>query len=93
MSKYGIRFNLAAIKKSDVAIPDIILGRMNKFKMLGCEVIIYILNQVGNGIYHVIKYFGNIKLGINRFFLNKKKNDLVMYIYNLINHYRWNSFW
>jgi hypothetical protein len=63
MSKYGIRFNSAAIEKSDAAIPDLILARMNELKMLGCEVIIYILNQVGDDIYHAIKYFGNVKLG------------------------------
>ncbi|CAF4787303.1 unnamed protein product, partial [Rotaria sp. Silwood2] len=37
MSKYGIRFNSAAIEKSDAAVPDIILARMNELKMLGCE--------------------------------------------------------
>jgi hypothetical protein len=63
MSKYGIRFNSAAIEKSDAAIPDLILARMNELKMLGCEVIIYILNQVGDDIYHAIKFFGNMKLG------------------------------
>jgi eukaryotic translation initiation factor 2C len=69
MSKYGIRFNSAAIEKSDAAVPDIILARMNELKMLGCEVIIYILNQVGDDIYHAIKFFGNIKLGKYRFFI------------------------
>jgi hypothetical protein len=63
MSKYGIRFSSAAIEKSDAAVPDIILARMNELKLLGCEVIIYILNQVGDDIYHVIKFFGNVKLG------------------------------
>lgn len=68
MAKYGIRFSSAAIEKSDAAIPDIILARMNELKMLGCEVIIYILNQVGDDIYHVIKFFGNVKLGKNTFY-------------------------
>jgi hypothetical protein len=63
MLKYGIRFSSAAIEKSDAAVPDIILARMNELKLLGCEVIIYILNQVGDDIYHVIKFFGNVKLG------------------------------
>lgn len=63
MSKYGIQFKSAAIEKSDAAVPDIILARMNELKMLGCEVIIYVLNQVGDDIYHAIKFFGNIKLG------------------------------
>lgn len=63
MAKYGIQFNSGPIEKSDAAIPDIILARMNEMKMEGCEVIIYILNQVGDDIYHAIKFFGNIKLG------------------------------
>jgi hypothetical protein len=70
MSKYGIRFSSAAIEKSDAAVPDIILARMNELKMLGCEVIIYILNQVGDDIYHAIKYFGNVKLGIKKIFFS-----------------------
>jgi hypothetical protein len=36
---------------------------MNELKMQGCEVIIYILNQVRDDIYHAIKFFGNIKIG------------------------------
>ncbi len=70
MSKYGIRFNSAAIEKSDAAVPDTILARMNELKMLGCEVVIYILNQVGDDIYHAIKFFGNIKLGKNQKYHN-----------------------
>ena len=72
MSKYGVRFHSAAIEKSDAAVPDTILARMNELKMLGCEVIIYILNQVGDDIYHVIKFFGNIKLG--KFFFSNFEN-------------------
>ncbi len=63
MSKYGIRFASSPIEKSDAAVPQTLLARMNELKMQGCEVIIYILNQVGDDIYHVIKFFGNIKLG------------------------------
>ncbi len=63
MSKYGIRFNSDPIEKSDAALPQTILARMNELKMQGCEVIIYILNQVGDDIYHAIKYFGNVKIG------------------------------
>jgi hypothetical protein len=63
MSKYGIRFNSEPIEKSDAAVPQTILARMNELKMQGCEVIIYILNQVGDDIYHAIKFFGNVKLG------------------------------
>jgi hypothetical protein len=63
MSKYGIQFNSDPIEKSDAAVPQTILARMNELKMQGCEVIIYILNQVGDDIYHAIKYFGNVKIG------------------------------
>jgi len=63
MSKYGLRFNSSPIEKSDAAVPQTILARMNELKMQGCEVIIYILNQVGDEIYHAIKFFGNVKLG------------------------------
>ncbi|CAF4082019.1 unnamed protein product, partial [Rotaria sp. Silwood2] len=62
MSKYGIRFNSSPIEKSDAAVPQTILARMNELKMHGCEVIIYILNQVGDDIYHAIKFFGNVKI-------------------------------
>ena len=63
MTKYGIRFASQPIEKSDAAVPQTILARMNELKMQGCEVIIYILNQVGDDIYHAIKFFGNVKLG------------------------------
>ena len=33
--------------------------------MQGCEVIIDILNRVGDDICHVIKFFGDVKLGKN----------------------------
>jgi hypothetical protein len=39
MSKYGIRFNSSPIEKSDAAVPQTILARMNELKMQGCEVI------------------------------------------------------
>lgn len=63
MSKYGIQLSSSPIEKSDAAVPQTILARMNELKMQGCEVIIYILNQVGDDIYHAIKFFGNVKLG------------------------------
>ncbi|CAF3792637.1 unnamed protein product [Rotaria socialis] len=91
MSRYGVRFNSAAIEKSDAAVPDTILARMNELKMLGCEVIIYILNQVGEDIYHVIKYFGNVKLGMvtqctrfDKLFANSEPRKMDMYIQNLV---------
>ena len=68
MPKYGIRFSSLPIEKSDAAVPQTILARMNELKIQGCEVIIYILNQVGDDIYHAIKFFGNVKLG-NKHFL------------------------
>jgi hypothetical protein len=64
MTKYGLKFSSSPIEKSDAAVPQTILARMNELKMQGCEVIIYILNQVGDDIYHAIKFFGNVKLGI-----------------------------
>ena len=63
MSKYGIRFHSAPIEKSDAALPQTIFARMNELKSQQCEVIVYILNQVNDDIYHAIKFFGNVKLG------------------------------
>ncbi len=40
-----------------------ILARMNELKIEGCKVIIYILNQFEDDIYHAIKFFGNVKIG------------------------------
>lgn len=91
MSKYGIRFNSKPIEKSDAAVPQTILARMNELKMQGCEVIIYILNQVGDDIYHAIKFFGNVKLGIvtqctrfDRLMSNSDPKKMDMYIQNLV---------
>ncbi|CAF2739545.1 unnamed protein product [Rotaria sp. Silwood2] len=55
MSKYGVRFNSSPIEKYDAAILQTILARMNELKMLGCEVIIYILDQVDDEVYNAIK--------------------------------------
>ncbi|CAF4514855.1 unnamed protein product, partial [Rotaria sp. Silwood2] len=76
MSKYGIRFNSSPIEKSDAAVPQTILARMNELKMHGCEVIIYILNQVGDDIYHAIKFFGN-ELPIHHILINKDYFDKI----------------
>ncbi|CAF4180995.1 unnamed protein product, partial [Rotaria sordida] len=62
MSKYGVRFNSVPIEKYDAAILQTILNRMNELKMLGCEVIIYILDQVGDEMYNAIKQFAKIKI-------------------------------
>ncbi|CAF1131852.1 unnamed protein product [Rotaria sordida] len=90
MSKYGIRFNSKPIEKSDAAVPQIILARMHELKIQGCEIIIYILNQVGDDIYHAIKFFGNIKLGMvtqctryERLVSNSDNHKMDMYIQNL----------
>ncbi len=61
MSKYRIRFTSKPIEKSDAVVLQTILSRMNELKMQGFEVIIYILNQVGDDIYYAIKFFGNVK--------------------------------
>jgi len=53
MSKYGIHFNSDPIDKSDAAVTQTILARMNQLKIEGCEVIIY----------HAIIFFRNVKIG------------------------------
>ena len=63
MSKYGIHFNSDPIDKSDAAVTQTILARMNQLKIEGCEVIIYILNQFEDDIYHAIIFFRNVKIG------------------------------
>ncbi len=50
--------------KSDPAIPQKIHDRLQELKDLNCEVVLFILNGVGEDIYKTIKYFGNHKLGI-----------------------------
>lgn len=50
--------------KSDPAIPQKIHDRLEELKRLRCEVVLFILNGVGEDIYKTVKYFGNHKLGI-----------------------------
>lgn len=38
---------------------------MNEMNMQDCEVIIYILARVGDDVYHAIKFFGNVTLGMS----------------------------
>lgn len=90
LTKYGIRFTSRPIEKSDAAVPQTILARMNELKMLGCEVIIYVLNHVGDDIYHAIKFFGNVKLGMvtqctkfEKLLSNREPRKMDMYIQNL----------
>ncbi|CAF1347631.1 unnamed protein product [Adineta ricciae] len=87
----GLRLSSSPIEKSDAVVPQTILARMNELKMQGCEVIIYILNQVGDDIYHAIKFFGNVKLGIvtqctrfDRLMSNSDPRKMDMYIQNLV---------
>jgi len=49
---------------SDPADPQIIYNRLQDLKSQDCEVVLVILNGVGEETYKSIKYFGNQKLGI-----------------------------
>jgi hypothetical protein len=49
---------------SDPADPQIIHNRLQELKEKNCEVVLVILNNVGEETYKSIKYFGNQKLGI-----------------------------
>ncbi len=49
---------------SDPADPQIIQNRLQELKEKNCEVVLVILNGVGEETYKSIKYFGNHKLGI-----------------------------
>ena len=49
---------------SDPADPKIIHDRLQELKNANCEVVLFILNGVGEETYKLIKYFGNQKLGI-----------------------------
>ena len=49
---------------SDPADADIIQKRLETLKEQNCEVVVFILNGVGEDTYKTIKYFGNQKLGI-----------------------------
>ena len=49
---------------SDPADPQIIQNRLQSFKEQNCEVVLVILNGVGEETYKSIKYFGNQKFGI-----------------------------
>ncbi|CAF4649051.1 unnamed protein product, partial [Rotaria sp. Silwood1] len=91
MSKYGIRFNSSPIEKFDAAVPQTILARMNELNMQEYEVIIYILDQVGDDISYLIKYFGNIKIGMvthcirfDQLVSNSDPREMDMYIQNLV---------
>ncbi|CAF2155870.1 unnamed protein product [Rotaria magnacalcarata] len=62
MSKHGVQFNSSPIEKYDAAILPTMLARMNELKMLRCEVIIDILDQVGDEMYNAVKQLAKIKI-------------------------------
>ena len=64
ISQYGIHFQTEPIMSSDPANPQIIHDRLQELKGKNCEVVLFILNGVGEDTYKSIKYFGNQKLGI-----------------------------
>lgn len=49
---------------SDPAHPEAILSRLQSYKDQNCEVVLVILNGVGEETYKSIKHFGNQRLGI-----------------------------
>jgi hypothetical protein len=49
---------------SDPSDPRAIHDRLEELKQKNCEVVLVILNNVGEETYKLIKYFGNQKLGI-----------------------------
>ena len=49
---------------SDPANSQSIYNRLHELKQNNCEVVLLILNDVGEETYKTIKYFGNQKLGI-----------------------------
>ncbi|CAF1109966.1 unnamed protein product [Didymodactylos carnosus] len=89
IGRFGIYFSSAPIQKSDPAVPNIILRRLEELKQEKCEVVLFILNGVGEDIYKCIKYFGNQKLGIitqctDYSAIQKNIMKLDMYLQNLV---------
>jgi hypothetical protein len=84
MSKYCIQFNSASIEKSDAIVPQTILVRINDLRIQGYEVIIYILNQVDDDIYHAIEFFGNVKLSMRLFNVH-----VFIVLCQIVNHDKW----
>ena len=64
IGQYGISFQSSPIMNSDPADPQIICERLQELKQNNCEVVLFILNGVGEETYKTIKYLGNQKLGI-----------------------------
>ncbi|CAF2066209.1 unnamed protein product [Rotaria magnacalcarata] len=84
MSKHGVQFNSSPIEKYDAAILPTMLARMNELKMLRCEVIIDILDQVGDEMYNAVKQLAKIKIEFLLKNLVKKLNILLDDCHQLI---------
>ncbi|CAF1297196.1 unnamed protein product [Adineta ricciae] len=91
ISQYGIYFESSPIMSSDPADPEIIHKRLQTLKEKNCEVVVFILNGVGEDTYKTIKYFGNQKLGIVTqctdfvaIAKNIRSRKLDMYLQNLV---------
>ncbi|CAF3647379.1 unnamed protein product [Rotaria sordida] len=89
IERFGIYFEPNPIMRSDPAIPQKIHDRLQELKGSNCEVVLFILNGVGEDIYKTIKYFGNHKLGIvtqctDFVAIAKNINKLDMYLQNLV---------
>ncbi|CAF2623092.1 unnamed protein product [Rotaria sp. Silwood2] len=89
IERFGIYFEPNPIMKSDPAIPQKIHDRLQELKDANCEVVLFILNGVGEDIYKTVKYFGNHKLGIvtqctDFVAIAKNINKLDMYLQNLV---------
>lgn len=64
IERFGIHFQPNPIMRSDPAVPQKIHDRLQELKEANCEVVLFILNGVGEDTYKTVKYFGNHKLGI-----------------------------
>ncbi|CAF1938445.1 unnamed protein product [Rotaria magnacalcarata] len=89
IERFGFCFEPNPIMKSDPAVPQKIHDRLQELKEANCEVVLFILNGVGEDIYKTIKYFGNHKLGIvtqctDFVAIAKNINKLDMYLQNLV---------
>ncbi|CAF0781179.1 unnamed protein product [Rotaria sp. Silwood1] len=89
IERFGIYFEPNPIMRSDPAVPEKIHNRLQELKDANCEVVLFILNGVGEDIYKTVKYFGNHKLGIvtqctDFVAIAKNINKLDMYLQNLV---------
>ncbi|UJR08589.1 hypothetical protein I4U23_012848 [Adineta vaga] len=91
IAQYGIYFESSPIMSSDPANPEVIHKRLQTLKEQNCEVVVFILNGVGEDTYKTIKYFGNQKLGIVTqctdfvaIAKNIRARKLDMYLQNLV---------